>query len=109
MARARDPARADAVARWLVPAAFDEAAPGRPASWSPRGAAFFEARHALLAIVLGGPPVPLAPHADGDRATPATECLWSRAGAGRASALLAALGVLGALGVARRRRRRGRR
>jgi hypothetical protein len=53
LARARDPTAADAVARALIPAAFDEARPGRPPAWPPRGAAFFAARKKLLAIALG--------------------------------------------------------
>jgi hypothetical protein len=53
LARARDRTRADAVARALIPAAFDDAPPGRPASWSSRGMAFFQARLALLAIATG--------------------------------------------------------
>ncbi|HEY1696937.1 MAG TPA: DUF4091 domain-containing protein [Polyangiaceae bacterium] len=60
MARERDPAAADAVARWLIPAAFGEATAGGAPSWSPRGRAFFEARRALLAIALGREPVALA-------------------------------------------------
>jgi hypothetical protein len=55
LARSRDRRRADAVARALIPAAFDEARRGHPASWSSRGATFFEARRALMAIALGEP------------------------------------------------------
>jgi hypothetical protein len=55
LARSRDRRRADAVARSLVPAAFDDARRGHPASWSSRGMAFFEARRALWAIALGAP------------------------------------------------------
>jgi hypothetical protein len=59
LARRRDAARADAIARALIPAAFDEARRGRPASWSGRGLAFFEARRALLAVATERPaPVP---------------------------------------------------
>jgi hypothetical protein len=53
LARARDGAGANAVARNLVPAAFDDARRGRPPSWSSRGMAFFQARRALLALALG--------------------------------------------------------
>ncbi|HEY6463729.1 MAG TPA: hypothetical protein VIY73_26350, partial [Polyangiaceae bacterium] len=60
LARDHDPVAADAVARWLIPAAFGEAKPGDAPSWSPRGKAFFDARRALLAIVLGREPVVLA-------------------------------------------------
>ena len=65
MARDRDPARADAVARWLVPAALDEAKPGDAPSWGSRGKPFFEARRALLDITLGRSTVDLGkPDAD---------------------------------------------
>jgi hypothetical protein len=60
MARERDPARADAIARWLVPRAFAEAHTGDAPSWGDRGAPFAEARRALLAVVLGREPVALA-------------------------------------------------
>ena len=59
LARGRDRARADAVTRLLIPAAFAGAPAGGPPSWGVRGASFFEARRALLAIVLDrreGPP-----------------------------------------------------
>jgi hypothetical protein len=64
LARARDRGAADAVARALIPAAFDEARPGRRPSWAPRGAAFLDARRALLAIATGktsGPAPALPP------------------------------------------------
>ena len=64
LARARDAGRADAVARALIPAAFNEVGRGQRASWNPRGSAFFEARRALLAIALGATPSG-APHALG--------------------------------------------
>ena len=57
LAEARDAERAHAVASWLIPAAFDEAEAGQPASWGPRGQPFFDARRALLAIALGQQPV----------------------------------------------------
>jgi MYXO-CTERM domain-containing protein len=79
MARERNPARADEVARWLVPAAFGEApGRGRPA-WSSRGKPFYDARRALLAIVMGREPVALEPR-------PPTEGT-SRMGAGAAAAV----------------------
>jgi hypothetical protein len=53
LARARDRVRADAVARALIPAAFDAARAGSAPSWSARGAAFYAARRALLSIALG--------------------------------------------------------
>jgi hypothetical protein len=107
MARARDPAKADAIARWLVPAAFDEARTGEPPSWSARGKPFFDARRALLALALGRTPVAL-----GD--TPATQAPpgGPRSGAGctaGASDSGVAMGLLmcvGAIGLSRARRRR---
>jgi Domain of unknown function (DUF4091) len=56
MARAKDSARANGVARWLVPAAFGDATTGQPPAWSSRGKPFFQAREALLAIALGKTP-----------------------------------------------------
>jgi hypothetical protein len=67
LARAKDAARADAVARSLLPAAFDRATERGAPTWSHRGAAFFEARRSLLAIAVGeapaGPPRPSGPRA----------------------------------------------
>lgn len=51
LARARDPERADAIVRALIPTAFDHARPGRRPAWSPRGKPFFAARWRLLQIV----------------------------------------------------------
>jgi hypothetical protein len=108
MARERDPARADAVARWLVPAAFDEATAGDPPSWGSRGAPFFEARRQLLGIILGRPAEPLPSR------TPETSPMLGSmaAGAGCSRRLTEAGGgialglVVGALGLGRLRRRR---
>jgi Domain of unknown function (DUF4091) len=58
MARTRDRARADAVARGLIPAAFREVPAGGPQRWSARGQPFFTARRRLLAIALGSSPQP---------------------------------------------------
>jgi len=52
LARARDPERTEVIARALIPAAFDRARRGRHAAWSDRGKPFFDARRALLDIVL---------------------------------------------------------
>jgi hypothetical protein len=60
LARARDTTRADAVARSLLPRAFGDAAGGRQA-WSHRGATFFEARRALLEIIMGPERAPQQP------------------------------------------------
>ncbi len=92
LARARDRARADAVARSLVPIAFDDAKAGRPPSWSPHGAAFAEARRALLAIAVGEPASPGGPGAPPTSHSPSHARLgW---GAGGAAALLALGAVL---------------
>jgi Domain of unknown function (DUF4091) len=61
MAREHDRAKADAVARWLIPAAFGEAPSGERAAWSEHGRPFFQARQALLAIALGHTPADLGP------------------------------------------------
>ncbi len=50
LAREHDPARADAIARALVPSALRG---GGAASWSTHGQAFFEARRALLGVAMG--------------------------------------------------------
>jgi hypothetical protein len=61
LAREQDSVRADAIARALIPAAFDDARAGKPPSWSGRGNAFFQARRALLAVALRAPaPSPTA-------------------------------------------------
>jgi hypothetical protein len=108
MARDRDPARADAVARWLVPAAFDEAKAGDAPSWGSRGKPFFEARRALLAIILGQPPVVLPPRTAATG--PRVEALAAGAGCTRGVTEAGggmALGlVIGAMGLGRLRRRR---
>ena len=107
MARDRDPARADAVARWLVPAAFDEAKVGDAPSWGSRGKAFYEARRALLGIILGRPPLVLPPRAaevaPAVRPMAAVGCSRgvTEAGGGIALGL-----VVGAMGLGRLRRRR---
>jgi hypothetical protein len=107
MARERDPVQADAVARWLVPAAFAEAKAGDPPSWGSRGKPFFEARRALLAIVLGRPPVHLPSRVaepEGVAATAQTTgCSHGATEAGGAMVLGL---VVGAMGLARLRRRR---
>jgi hypothetical protein len=48
LARRADAARANAIARALIPRAWSEAKSGAPASWSTSGRAFFEARRALF-------------------------------------------------------------
>jgi hypothetical protein len=107
LARATDAARADAVARRLVPSAFGDAQDGRPPSWSPRGEAFFEARRALLDVVLGRPPSPfeMGPRPTGRAGAPAGCSRRATAAVeGAAGALLVVGG--GALGLLARRRRR---
>jgi hypothetical protein len=106
MARDRDPARADAVARWLVPTAFDEAKAGDAPSWGSRGKPFFEARRELLGIILGRAPGVLPSRA----AEPATVTA-AMAGVGCSRGLTEAGGgialglVVGAMGLGRLRRR----
>lgn len=113
MARERDAVAAGRVARWLVPAAFGEAATGRPPAWSTHGKPYFEARRALLAIALGQAPVALgelpAPAyarsgaaASASTAT-ATGCTRGASEAGGAFALVL---VVGAFATARLRRLR---
>ncbi len=108
MARDRDPVRADAVARWLVPTAFDEAKPGDAPSWGSRGKPFFEARRALLGIILGRPPVVLPSRA----AEPGPVMGAMSAGTGCTRGVTEAGGgialglVVGAMGLGRWRRRR---
>jgi hypothetical protein len=107
MARDRDPARADAVARWLVPAAFDEAKPGDAPSWGSRGKPFVEARRALLAIILGGAPVVLPPRTTEPAAIagPVATVGCSR-GVTEAGGAMALGLVVGTMGLGRLRRRR---
>ena len=109
MARARDPGASGRVARWLVPAAFGEAATGKPPSWSTRGKPYFEARRALLAIALGQAPVALgelpAPvHARANAVATATGCTRGASEAGGAFAIVL---FVGAIATARLRRLRG--
>jgi MYXO-CTERM domain-containing protein len=102
MARVHDEGRADAVARWLVPAAFDEARSGEGPSWGVRGDAFFQARRALLGIIRGESvvlPTRAAP------VRPAVSQAGCTHGAGE-SVAGAALALVGLTGIARLRRRR---
>jgi hypothetical protein len=107
MARDRDPARADAIARWLVPTAFDSAKAGEPASWGSRGKPFFEARQALLAIILGRTPLALEPRSAGPSplavAGVSSGCSRGASELGGGATLLLAVGAMGA-GRLRRRR-----
>ncbi len=105
LARDRDAARADAVAHWLIPAAFGAAEGGRPGSWSPHGQAFFEARRALLAIILGRAPVVLEaapPRPVASTSAPSGGCSL---GAGGAAGGFAMVLLAGATLVRRRRLR----
>ena len=54
LAHAVDAARAEAVAKELLPAVLDRAKEGKPASWSEAGKPWREARARLLAIIEGG-------------------------------------------------------
>jgi hypothetical protein len=103
MARKRDAAAADAVARWLVPAAFGEAKSGQPASWGVHGKRFFEARRALLAIAMGTERVAL------DRPAAETSPVAASAPARGTTTQAAgglALGLVGLVGIGRLRRRK---
>jgi hypothetical protein len=106
LARRKDAAGAESVARSLLPAAFDEVAgSGRPATWSPRGAPFFEARRALLAIALGMP-VPLGAPRAGATAPAGAHRIGRRAYAagGGLVAVLAAAYALSRIRPSARRR-----
>jgi hypothetical protein len=106
LARARDEAAADGVARWLVPRAFGEAPAGSAPSWPARGARFFEARRALAAIATGGARSPLlGPTAAsvGDAATPGVSARTRRIGF---DATATALALVAAVALWRGRRRR---
>jgi hypothetical protein len=104
LARDRDPARADAIAHWLVPSALGDAQGGRPASWSPRGKAFFQARKALLAVILGRAPVALEPAPATARADLPASSGGSHSASGATGGILLVLVAATAL-VARGRRR----
>ena len=108
MARERDPVRANAVARWLVPAAFGEVGEAQEPSWSARGKPFVDARTALLEIALGRTPAALDPPAPAPVAAQASASGCTRGagetGGGVALALVTATAVAG-----RGRRRRARR
>ena len=109
MARERDPARADAVARWLVPGAFGDARTGEPASWGERGKPFFDARRALLAIAVGSAPVALearSPVTAPAAAAPATGAAGGCSpGATEGGGVVSLLLIVGAMGLSARGRR----
>jgi hypothetical protein len=113
LARGRDEAEANRVARWLVPRAFGEAPKGSAPSWPARGAPFFEARRALAAVVTGRTHVelrgatavtPLAVPPASTLATPAAT--WMRRVATATSAAIVLLAVATALRKRRRALRR---
>ncbi len=116
LAHAKDPARAEAIARKLLPVVLSAARDGKPASWSDAGKPYFDARKALLTLVAkgtdGGPGIGAQPRLAGpslDARDPAETrpgsrgcrgCTGTSGGtSGGAVAALAALAV-----VARRRR-----
>ncbi len=105
LARDRDPARADAIARGLVPSAFGDADGGRPASWSPRGKAFFVARKALLAVILGRAPVALEPAAASAPTDTSASTGSSHTGTGAAGGGVVLALVVGIATIVRGRRR----
>ncbi|HEX8789346.1 MAG TPA: glycoside hydrolase domain-containing protein [Polyangiaceae bacterium] len=111
MARERDPGAARRVARWLVPAAFGEAATGKPPAWSTRGKPYFDARRALLAIALGQPQpalgdLPVPAYARAGEAAAAARATGCTRGATEAGGAFALVLVIGALAMARLRRLR---
>jgi hypothetical protein len=107
LARARDPQRADAVARALIASALEGAGKGKAPAWSLRGDAFHQARRALLAIATAAP----ATHAKSDPpAIPATlgsaRTDSERPGQSSSTAAIATLLAAGiAVGLVRRARR----
>jgi hypothetical protein len=107
MARERDPVRADAVARWLLPTAFGEVHGTQEPSWSARGKTFFEARRALLAIALGQKPLALEPRAAARVEAQASSSGCTR-GAGETGGGVALALVAGTALTSRSRRRRAR-
>lgn len=111
MARERDPGAAGRVARWLVPAAFGEAATGKPPAWSTRGKPYFDARRALLAIALGQPQpslgeLPVPAYARSGEAAAAARATGCTRGASEAGGAFAIVLVIGAIATARLRRLR---
>jgi hypothetical protein len=109
LAREKDPARADAIARRLIPSAFGEAEGGHAASWSPRGKPFFEARRALLAVILGRAPASLETALPAARASAPAASVGGSSGFGNAEGGVAGLLLVGAVGatLVRRGRRSG--
>lgn len=69
LAHAANAAKAEAVARALLPAVLADAKEGKPASWSESGEPYFEARRALLGLVTsnGAAEVPMPPSTGGCR------------------------------------------
>ena len=69
LAHAKDPARAEAIARGLLPVVLSAARDGKPASWSDSGKLYFDARKALLTLIAkgtsGGPGIGALPGATG--------------------------------------------
>jgi hypothetical protein len=59
LARARDARRADAVTAALVPRAFGDARAGAAQAWSHRGMVFFDARRALLDVIVAPATAPV--------------------------------------------------
>lgn len=109
MARERDPVAAGRVARWLVPAAFGEAATNKPPAWSTRGKPYFDARRALLAIALGQPQpalgdLPVPAYARAGEAAAAARATGCTRGASEAGGAFALVLVVGAIATARLRR-----
>lgn len=103
LAHAIDPQRAEAIAKGLLPAVHTDAKRGKPASWSESGQPFFTARQALLAVIRGTAPAPVAVPATTAAPERACGCRGCSVGGTPGSALF----VVGmAVVVTRRARRR---
>jgi MYXO-CTERM domain-containing protein len=61
LASAADPAKAHAIAAALLPAVLSATSSGAPVAWPERGAPWFEARKALLALIPQQPAAPAPP------------------------------------------------
>jgi hypothetical protein len=110
MARAKDRARADAVASRLLALPLADAGDA-PAGWSRRGKPFFEARRDLLAIIQGQAPVEPTPAPAPVQQSSALQAGGSALGPGQYSggvALVLGVGALIAMQAQRRQRKAAR-
>jgi len=116
LARAKDPAKAEAVAKALLPKVFTATSGGKPVSWTDVGKPWFDARKELLAIFAPdalvqtdqpGTATPGDPSAVTTESTSGCGCHTS--GNGGAATGAGMLGALVALALLQRRRSRNRR